>query len=275
MNRRLVSTAVVSLLGMLAASTAYAACTNDNECKGDRICVDGQCVDPATVRPTGVPVTTPAPHPTPAYVPAPVVAPAPVATPAPAPAVVAPAGAAKELRYGTAGVKELGGSVNVASRTTTYKGGGKVEELDVFVTPRFGYFVTDRIEVLADVRVDIHQRKSGGDKQWNTLVEIGAGGAYMIPSAKGWFGPVAVLRYIQDYDEFTTAGNNVDYDTNGTGITIGAVYKLPVGTRAFVNLSLEADYNNLSTTVRDSGVSFSYDAKETVFRPTIGMSAMF
>ena len=29
------------------AETARAQCTKDNECKGERICVDGKCQDPA------------------------------------------------------------------------------------------------------------------------------------------------------------------------------------------------------------------------------------
>jgi hypothetical protein len=48
---------IVFAVGLLVSRDALAECTKDNECKGERICVDGACVDP----PSRMPVATSAP----------------------------------------------------------------------------------------------------------------------------------------------------------------------------------------------------------------------
>ena len=79
----------------LGAFTARAQCTKDIECKGERICRDGRCVDlPSPPEPQPAPVvvypqTAPAPAAQPWPAPAPAAQPWPA--PAPAPAATAPA----------------------------------------------------------------------------------------------------------------------------------------------------------------------------------------
>ena len=85
MNRIAVSCALllaVATFGRLAS----AQCQSDADCKGERVCVNGQCVVPGSASAT--PEPAPAPAPAPAAAPAPAPAPAPVqpaAAPPPAP----------------------------------------------------------------------------------------------------------------------------------------------------------------------------------------------
>src|SRR5690349_15729158 len=64
---------------LLISATSHAACTKDTDCKGDRVCEEGACVDP--------PANLPPPPPPPAGggTPAAVAPPPTAAQPAPAP----------------------------------------------------------------------------------------------------------------------------------------------------------------------------------------------
>ena len=69
-----------------------AGCVKDTECKGDRICVAGACVDPRPVAPIPAPAPIPPPAPVPIPTPAPPPAPVPMPeAPVAPPAVVTPA----------------------------------------------------------------------------------------------------------------------------------------------------------------------------------------
>jgi hypothetical protein len=69
--------------GVLLAGRANAQCSKDTECKGERVCEQGQCVTPP--KPAEPLPPPPPPPPASAAVPAPVVATAPAAAPAAAP----------------------------------------------------------------------------------------------------------------------------------------------------------------------------------------------
>jgi hypothetical protein len=47
LKRMIVYVFIGSLLIMCLALEAHGGCTKDTDCKGDRICVDGDCVDPS------------------------------------------------------------------------------------------------------------------------------------------------------------------------------------------------------------------------------------
>lgn len=71
----------ISAVCVSVAGVAWADCTKDSECKGDRICVDGKCVDPKAVS-SGASSNPPGPARTPTSAPTPVPS-LPVATPPP------------------------------------------------------------------------------------------------------------------------------------------------------------------------------------------------
>ena len=69
---------------MLASGVAHAQCSKDIDCKGERVCEDGQCKEPAALPPPPAPPDNePAPGPPSQAAPAP--APAPATAPAPDP----------------------------------------------------------------------------------------------------------------------------------------------------------------------------------------------
>ena len=43
-----ISIAATGCMTVLWTAPAYAQCTKDTECKGDRVCVHGECVEPPT-----------------------------------------------------------------------------------------------------------------------------------------------------------------------------------------------------------------------------------
>lgn len=64
------SSGIVALAALLGASAAHAQCTKDTDCKGDRICDRGACVDAASLKPKKAEEPAPQPAPTPAPAPA-------------------------------------------------------------------------------------------------------------------------------------------------------------------------------------------------------------
>lgn len=51
MIRSLVAVASLSLVACAQPSASATGCTKDTDCKGDRICLSGQCVSPAGITP--------------------------------------------------------------------------------------------------------------------------------------------------------------------------------------------------------------------------------
>ena len=89
MNRSVVG--VLAFAAMISASTlARADCTKDTDCKGDRVCTAGACVDPASPK-VQTPDDTAQPVP-------PVVASLPPPAPPPAPVVASPAAPAQRTQ---------------------------------------------------------------------------------------------------------------------------------------------------------------------------------
>lgn len=125
------SSAIIALAALLVASAADAQCSKDTDCKGDRICDRGACVDAAAAK-----AKAPEPAPQPAPVPAPTPAPAtkterrsplggraseaqPAAIPAPAPEPAPQPDPPKPLppeRVGAPSKQPVAASVDVTER---------------------------------------------------------------------------------------------------------------------------------------------------------------